>query len=223
MKQKTTKLICVAILFLCIGTLKAQLTDINIKSIPYKLYLKNEAVSVSTPGDTMLLLESPAKTNLFVSPNGKYNNQMAPMVLFKPDSSFVFKAKVSAKLKEVYDVATLLIYQDSEYWAKFCYENSVEKKPTIVSVVTRKYSDDCNSSSIAKEYAYMAIVKKGMEVSFHYSPDGNEWKLIRHFRLQKTDNIQLGFAVHCSRGNGFKAAFSDIAYSSKIPDNLRNL
>jgi uncharacterized protein len=194
---------------------------IKLNTVPFELKIINNPQLVKTNGDSVLELTSIGKTNLFVNPNNKYNVQNAPMVLFKPDSSFVFTAKVSASLSEIYDVAALVIYQDSNYWAKFCYENSVNKQPTIVSVVTRKFSDDCNSLTINEKFAYLAIIKNGKEITFHYSADGKKWELIRHFRLETENNINIGFAVHCSRGNGFSATFSNIRYNSKLPDNLR--
>jgi regulation of enolase protein 1 (concanavalin A-like superfamily) len=194
---------------------------IRLSSIPFELSIINNSTSIKTDGDSVLELTSAGKTNLFVNPNNKYNVQNAPMVLFKPDSSFVFTAKISAELSEIYDVAALVIYQDSNYWAKFCYENSVNKQPTIVSVVTRKFSDDCNSLTINKKFAFLAIIKNGKEIAFHYSTDGKSWELIRQFRLETENNINIGFAIHCSRGNGFSAKFSNIRYKSKVPDNLR--
>lgn len=109
------------------------------------------------------------KTNLFNSPSGKPKVVNAPLILFEPEANFTISAKVTGKLKAVYDVAALVVYQDDETWAKFCYENSVNLMPTIVSVVTRTFSDDCNSMP-AGDYAYMAIVKRGSEYSFFLFP-----------------------------------------------------
>lgn len=204
----------------CLGL--AQSSQYRINSIPFKLEIKNNPRSISTSGDSILELASFGKTNMFANPNNKSNVQDAPMVLFQPDSSFVFCAKVSAQLKEVYDVAALIVYQDSSYWSKFCFENSVNKQPTIVSVVTQNFSDDCNSFHIEQKNAYLAIIKSGLEMSFHYSADGKNWELIRHFRLETDNKLKVGFAVHGSRGEGFAARFSNIHYSPKVPDNLRS-
>lgn len=199
----------------------AQHTDLTLKTVPFSLQVKNSPVSCSITGDSVLEIAAAGKTNLFVSPTGKYNVQNAPMVLFSPDSDFTFVAKATAVFKSVYDVAALVLYQDSAHWAKFCFENSVDRQPTMVSVVTRHYSDDCNSVNTADSFAYMAIVKKGLEISFHYSADGLHWRMIRNFRLDTGKNLKLGFAVHGSRGNGFSARFSDVRYSSTAPLDLR--
>lgn len=203
--------------------INAQNVELKLSAIPFELEILNNPVSVLTPDDSILEIAAAGKTNLFVSPSGHYNVQNAPMVLFHPDTSFVLRAKVSGDLKEVYDVAALVVYQDSSYWGKFCYENSVDKRPTIVSVVNRIFSDDCNSMHIDKDHAFMAVVKKGLEMSFHYSPDGKSWEMIRNFRLETDKNLRVGFAVHGSRGNGFEAQFSQIKYSPNVPRNLRSL
>ncbi len=200
----------------------AQSTNLKLQAIPFKLEVLNEPVAVYTVKGDSLLLSAKGKTNLFASPSGHYNVQNAPMVLFHPDSSFVFCAKVGADLKAVYDVAALVFYQDSDYWGKFCFENSVNKQTSIVSVINRIYSDDCNSMHIDDDYAYMAIIKKGLEMSFHYSRDGKNWEMIRNFRLETEESLKIGFAVHGSRGDGTQGQFSNIRYSSRVPDDLRS-
>lgn len=172
--------------------------------------------------DSIIKLTSAGKTNLFNSPGGNYSVQNAPMVLFKPDSNFILRAKITAKLKEVYDVASLVIFQDENLWAKLCFENSVDKEATVVSVVTRDFSDDCNSVKISEDYIYFVIAKKGDEFSFHYSTDGIKWDLVRHFKLKcENKKLMLGFAAHCSRGEKFTAEFSDIYYSEKTLKKMR--
>lgn len=199
----------------------AQENALSLKAIPFPLTIKNNPVSCTITGDTLLDLAAAGKTNLYVNPNGNYNVQNAPMVLFTPDSDFTFVAKATATFKAVYDVAALVVYQDSNYWAKFCFENSVSKHPTIVSVVTRHYSDDCNAIPVDANTAFLAVIKKGLEVSFHYSADGKNWQMIRVFRLETGINLRLGFAVHGSYGDGFTARFSQIRYSSATPQRLR--
>ena len=198
----------------------AQDAVLKIKNIPYQLEIKNDPVAYKV-NDAQISLSAKGKTNLFNSPNGISRVQDASMILFEPKDDFTLSAKVSGDLKSVYDVAALVIYQDENTWAKFCYENSVDKVPTIVSVVTKVYSDDCNSYP-AGSYAYLSIVKKGEEFSFFYSEDSNKWKLIRHFRLDLSGRLKVGFASHGSRGDGFTALFSDIKYQDKALENMRD-
>ncbi|MDM8159698.1 DUF1349 domain-containing protein [Labilibaculum sp. K2S] len=167
----------------------------------------------------LLKITSNEKTNLFNSPSGNYYMQNAPMVLFHPDGNFIISAKITAELREVYDVASLVIYQDNNLWAKLCFGNSIKKETTVV---TRGFSDDCNSIKITDDFVYFSIAKKGEEFSFHCSTDNVNWELVRHFRLECNDSsLMLGFAVHCSKGEKFSAVFSDINYSKNVLENMR--
>ena len=49
------------------------------------------------------------KTNLFNSPSGKLKVVNAPLILFEPEANFTISAKVTGKLKAVYDVAALVV------------------------------------------------------------------------------------------------------------------
>ncbi len=212
-----TTVFCITVLSF-LSQIFAQPRSFQIKSIPYELEMKNNAVSYTIHND-YIHLSAAGQTNLFNNPNGLTRVQNAPMLLFQPKGDFTLRAKVSGDLKSIYDVAALVIYQDENTWAKFCYENSVEKIPTIVSVVTRTYSDDCNSVSTG-EYAYLSIIRKGNEFSFMYSPDNTNWKLIRYFHLNSTPTLKTGFTVHGSRGGGFTGIFTDIMYWDRALENM---
>ncbi len=178
----------------------------KISSIPFSLHEFNSPIYIEVKNDSSIILTSRGNTNLFNNPGGNFSKQNASMLLFHPDSNFIFTAKIQADLKEIYDVAALVLYQNQYKWAKLCYENSVKKKPTVVSVVTNKYSDDCNSIETKNNYIYYAIVKKGNEISFHCSFDKDRWSLIRHFNMNFDDEkLQIGFAVHSSKGDQFTA------------------
>ena len=193
---------------------------IMVKPIPYPLSVCNSPENYSTKTEGKISIAAKGKTNLFNNPNGEYYVQDAPMILFEPKGDFTLIAKVSGELKNIYDVAALVVYQDKDLWAKFCYENSVDKKPTIVSVVTRGYSDDCNSVE-AGSFAWMSIVRNGNIFKLYYSPDGQKWSIIRHFHLEITGTLKAGFASHGSRGNGFTAEFSEIKYFDRALDNMQ--
>ena len=194
----------------------------KIKNIPYSLQKLNDPMNIAITGDSVLTILARERTNLFNSPGGNFYVQNAPMLLFRPDSNFVLKAKVTADLKEVYDVAALVIYHDKDLWAKLCFENSANKEALVVSVVTRKYSDDCNSFRLSNNYVYLAISKKGNEFSFHYSEDNVNWEMVRQFKLEfPNDNIMVGFAAHCAVSKEFSADFSEIQYSDTALKNMR--
>lgn len=145
------------------------------------------------------------------------------MLLFAADEEFQFSARVSAPLQAVYDVAALVLYDDCRTWAKLCYEMSPDHQATIVSVVTRDSSDDCNSDNVGMDGVYLAIVRRDSEFAFHYSVDGTKWMLVRHFRLAGSGRIRAGFVTHGSTGEGIDGAFSEIRYVNRAPSKMRML
>jgi regulation of enolase protein 1 (concanavalin A-like superfamily) len=197
--------------------------SLQIPGLPGELVLINAPSSASVSPEGVLTLAAPGRTNLFNSPNGTPAAQNAPMALFEPGGDFVLSARVSAELKAVYDVAALVLYENKDSWAKLCFENSVDKQALVVSVVTRGLSDDCNSAPVGAPFVYLALVKKGEEYSFHSSPDGKTWKLVRHFNFHVQGALKVGFAVHGSVGQGLEANFSSIVFSRTLPERMRLL
>lgn len=162
-------------------------------------------------------------TNLFHAPGGDFDVVNAPMVLFAPEGDFTFKARVSAQLGNVYDVGALVAYGDDKHWAKLCYENSALQEATVVTVVTRERSDDANSETVASPFIYLAIARKGNEYSMHFSRDGVQWRLARHFQLPSEPKLRIGFAAHSDSNPAFVAGFSEIVYRPAAPSNMRQL
>lgn len=196
---------------------------IVVPALPVPLTVVNSPRLIRANADGSLYIEAPGKTNLFNAPGSTWVDHSAPMALFAPAGDFVLTAKVSAPLKNVYDVAALVVYENERSWAKLCFENSVDKEATVVSVITRGASDDCNSSVINASYVYYAICRKGNEYSFHWSMDGKTWKLVRHFQLDTKEPIKIGFAVHAYCDEPVSGTFSEITYKASAPDQMRLL
>ncbi len=192
-------------------------------SLPSALELVNVPTALGVGDDGSILMGAAGHTNLFNSPNGVGMYTGAPMLLLPVDGDFTLAARIDAKLVNVYDVAALVMYVDGRNWTKLCYEFSAERQPTVVSVVTRGISDDCNSEEIDADFVYMAMCRRGHECSFHFSRDGVKWKMVRHFRFETSDRLRIGFAVHAAFGEGLSARFSEIRYWTSAPANMRSL
>jgi hypothetical protein len=173
--------------------------------------------------DGVLRIAPAPHTNLFHAPDDGFIVVNAPMVLFAPEGDFTFRAKVSAQLANVYDVAALVAYGDDKHWVKLCFENSALQEATVVTVVTRERSDDANSETVASPFVYLAIARKGNEYSMHFSRDGKQWRLARHFQLPSEPKLRLGFAAHTDSNRQFVADFSEIVYRPTAPPNMRQL
>ena len=88
---------------------------------------------IASVRDGILRIAPAPRTNLFHAPDDGFVVVNAPMVLFAPEGDFTFKAKVSAQLVDVYDVAALVAYGGDKHWAKLCYENSALQEATVVT------------------------------------------------------------------------------------------
>jgi regulation of enolase protein 1 (concanavalin A-like superfamily) len=173
--------------------------------------------------DGTLQIVPAAGTNLFHAPGGGFDVVNAPMVLFAPQGDFTLKAKISAQLVDTYDVGALVVYGDDAHWVKLCYENSPRHEATVVSVVTRERSDDINSETIASPFVYMALARQGNVFTLHFSRDGREWRLVRHFEMPFGPGVRVGFAAHSDAPNHFSATFSEITYRAMAPKDMRQL
>ena len=197
--------------------------SLSLPAFPAAAEVVNHPDAAAVDASGALTLTSPGHKNLFISPGGNFRQTDAPMVLFPAGEQFVLTVRVAAPLGEVYDVAALVLYQDENNWAKLCYEYSAEKKPTVVSVVTRGVSDDCNGPEIAADHVYYAIVRNGVEYSFHWSADGVSWHLFRHFRMDSPLPVRVGFAVHGVSARALTGTFSEIHYLPGKPLGMRTL
>jgi regulation of enolase protein 1 (concanavalin A-like superfamily) len=173
--------------------------------------------------DGTLQIVPSAGTNLFHAPGGGFDVVNAPMVLFAPQGDFTFKARIAAQLVDTYDVGALVVYGDDAHWVKLCFENSPRHEATVVSVVTRERSDDINSETIASPFVYMAIARQGNVFTLHFSRDGQQWRLVRHFEMPFGPGVRVGFAAHSDAPNHFSASFSEITYRAAAPKEMRQL
>ena len=109
-------------------------------------------------------------------------------------------------------------------WCKVCFELSPEKKPTVVSVVTRGVSDDANGQVVEGTSVFLRVSKYGSVIAFHYSADGGEyWTLHRIFCLRDPEKpMTVGFLAQAPTGDGCTAAFSHIKFGQHTLADPRN-
>ena len=151
-----------------------------------------------------------ALTDLFAPPAGETPITNAPRALAPTRGDFQLLARVDGALVETFDAGALLLWSDSERWAKLALERSREGEPTIVSVVTRERSDDCNSHTLEHAATWLRISRSADACAFHASPDGATWRLIRHFAVAGWEPLAAGILVQSPRGEGMTATFSEL-------------
>jgi uncharacterized protein len=173
-------------------------------------------------GDLLEIVAGP-ESDLFTDPGGAAAKDNAPCALFTPpDPEFRFSARVEAEFGSTYDAGALHIRTESGPWGKLALEYSPDWKPTIVSVVTRGLSDDCNSAPVKGNCAYLRISRNGAAFAFHYSLDGKKWQMVRYFSLGETSHPQIGLSAQSPLGATCRASFSEIAYLPGSLADIRN-
>lgn len=212
----TRILIFVSVLIMGIAGLNAQ-RSIRLQSIPYELKLENNVQSVNIHSAESWSVVSPARSNLFISPDGGLRVNTSTNYLFQPDSDFIFTSKIIPEFKAKWDAGVLLVYNDAEHYAKFCFEMDYTGQPRIVTVVCNDVADDCNSAPVADAFVYYRITgsAKGNVFGFYYSHTGKDWYLIRTFKLGKTDNLRVGFSAQSPVGEGCKVEFSNVSLQQR--------
>ncbi len=203
-------LFCVCLLGIMTSNCHAQ--ELTMKVIPYLLHFENAPLNYLVTGDNGLKISAPANSDLFISPDGLYEINKSPRLVFRPDSDFILTARIKPDFKSKWDAGVLLIYNDNKHFAKLCFESDFKGQPRVVSVVCNEVADDCNSMAVDKNEIYYRIIgsTKANTFNFYYSADGKSWFLIRSFRLDKTNNLTIGFGAQSPTGKGCEVNFFDI-------------
>jgi regulation of enolase protein 1 (concanavalin A-like superfamily) len=196
---------------------------LTVPSLPAALEWRRAPLNWQVDPEGSLTITAGAETDWFFDPAGAQANDTAPGALFTPPhDTFLLSALVRAGLVSTFDAAVLQVAVRDDLWAKLCLELSPQGHPTIVSVVTRGVSDDCNSADLGGAETYLRIARLGRTFAFHYSLDGCFWHLVRYFTLgPDLAGLRVGFAAQSPTGRSCTATFSAITYRPALLADLR--
>ena len=170
-----------------------------------------------------LTVEAGPRTDLFSSPAGSPPTLNAPLLLAAgANDDFMLSARVTVDFASTYDAGVLVLWADKDNWAKLCFEYSPRAEPTIVSVVTRGLSDDCNSTVVDGNAAWLRVSRIGQAYAFHSSADGEMWHLVRHFALATSESPQIGFQAQSPTGDGCAVMFDQIRFEARTLSDIRS-
>jgi len=221
MNSRTPKIICISALLLCLASAPAfaQKTP-SIPGLPGPLAWQNAPRASNIDSKNMLTISSNPKTDWFVDPFDGTVAKTAPILLFTPGPDYVLSARVMVQFTTKWDAGALMLWGDDHHWAKLSYEFSPDQKPTLVTVVTRGLSDDCNSLSLTGDSVYLRIAKSGNTYVFYFATDEKNWQILRTFSLDTDLPIRAGFESQSPEGSGAIAKFSAITYD---PHRISNI
>jgi uncharacterized protein len=173
--------------------------------LPKELQWMNEPKEWSFTQNGLILDVAPS-SDFFLDPAGQHIRNSAPFLYTEVDGDFSLTTKVSVDMQEQFDSGCLMVMAAETNWAKLCFEN-INNVPSIVSVVTKGTSDDCNSHEIGKVSPFLKILRSGNCFGFHFSLDGSEWTMIRYFGMDMPKKIKIGVVGQSPVGKGCKVSF----------------
>jgi regulation of enolase protein 1 (concanavalin A-like superfamily) len=197
-------------------------SPITIATLPGSLRWQGKPEHWDLASNNVLTITAGRQTDWFIDPDTGTSTANAPALLMGVHEPCMLAALVEADHAATYDAGVLTIYQSSQVWAKICLELSPEGQVTVVSVVTRGTSDDCNSVPVAGHSAYLRLAKLDRAYAFHYSPDGTRWNLIRYFTLGESPDVEIGFLAQSPTGEGCTARFREISYRHEKLKDVRS-
>lgn len=162
-------------------------------------------------------------TNLFNGVSGTWKCTSFPYHFTRVKGDFLIRCKVAVDFRAVYDLGSLVIFEDPNKWLKFAFENSDTGVPSIVSVVTDGISDDCNGEPIQNESVWLQICRQGSVFAMHYSLDKISWKLARICRLNMSEEVMAGVSAQCPQGLMCVAYFSEFEITANPYEDIRQL
>lgn len=161
-------------------------------------------------------------TDFFIDDRAGIRRDNAPFMYREIGGDFVISARVSPEFAATYDAGGLFVYQDAENWIKHEFEMTDLGYPSIVSVVTRGTSDDCNGEKMeGRTDVYLQVIRRGDYWALHHSADGINWKMARYFQFKMADTIKVGFEAQSPIGLGSKCEFRDISIGNKEVSDMR--
>jgi uncharacterized protein len=200
------------------------MTDLVLPALPFALQPSGHPACQAVVSDGVLALTAGAKSDLFADPAGEEGGRpdAGRLTGLPADRDFTVAARVSVRFGEVFDAGGLLLYQSERRWAKLCYELSSQRRPTVVTVVTRGTSDDANSFETTGGPLWLRITRSGRAWAFHASQDGALWRMVRYFTLGEASGARVGFLAQSPAGPGCTAVFDTITYKPGAPVDLRD-
>lgn len=161
----------------------------------------------------------PPASDFFIDPAGAAVKASAPFLHTRITGDFSITAQVHVEMKEQYDSGCLMVRANETTWAKVCFEY-FEEQPSILSVVTRGHSDDCVSAPIHVTKPYLRLARVGCSFAFHYSQDGEKWKLVRYFGMDCPEEIQVGLVAQSPIGQGTQVTFSGVRLQQGLEGSI---
>ncbi|MDR6612890.1 DUF1349 domain-containing protein [Leifsonia sp. 1010] len=199
--------------------------SISIPALPELSWTHTSGDAEYDPSTEALTLTAAAGVDWSNDALGAHSQHAATALTFGgPAGDFTLSARIRVTgPRTTFDAGALVLWSDDDHWAKLCFEYSPQGQPMVVSVVTDRYSDDCNSTCVTSGEVFLRVARVGEAWAFHSSADGIHWDFVRLFRLDAGAGAwKLGFLSQAPMGDTCTATFDRIALRQDRLADLRN-
>ena len=180
-----------------------------------------------TVKDNEVVIYAPGHEDWFCDPVPDADGQPekpvfgAPFYYTEVEGDFIISARVKPNHRSTYDACALMVIENEKLWTKLAFEASDFGTNAICCVVTNEVSDDGNGCDIAQDHVWLKIVRVGNVFSTHYSLDGENYHMVRLFRLPVPKKVKVGIEAQCPTGDGGERMFYDVKIEKRTAENLR--
>ncbi len=204
-------------------------TTWHVPGLPFRLSPSSEGPWKVSGTPAMVTASALPHSDIFIDPGAGIQLEAEPMLNaatllgVPPDGDFQFSARVTVEFASTYDAGVLLLWADDRHWGKLCFEFSPAGEPMVVSVVTRRVSDDANAFVVDGRAVWLRVSRVGPAFAYHASLDGKAWRMVRFFRIDGTTRpATIGFEVQSPTGDGCVVNFDDIRFTPERLGDLRD-
>lgn len=174
----------------------------------------------SLPGGGLRVFVPP-QVDYFQDPAGVFIKDDAPYLWTPASGDFVARAHVRPHWVTTWDAGVLMARHDEKHYAKFCFESTDIGTHAAVSVVTNETSDDANGVDLSVPNLWLQIFRVGNVFGLYYALDGQNWRMVRLFRLVVPAQIKVGLVAQCPAGPGVTIDFLSFTLESRTVQTLR--
>ncbi|WP_084316124.1 DUF1349 domain-containing protein [Actinospica robiniae] len=202
-----------------------EVTGIIHPALPFGFHEHGDLpVTHALDADGALTLTGAARSDMFIDPNGDGPDYAVGLLLGEPPAGdFTLSARVTVPFASTFDAGVLVVHAGRDRFAKLCFEYSPQNQPTVVSVVTREFSDDANAFPVEGSTVSLRVARVGRTWAFHASTDEKHWSMVRYFALgESTEPARVGLLAQSPTGDGISVTFTQITFTPGTLADLRD-
>jgi uncharacterized protein len=199
---------------------------VHMPAFPFDLTARGPAGARWTTDGTTLEMVSAAQSDLFIDPTAAPGGTSADLTRLTGNVAgpFQLSARVTVEFRDRFDAGVLVVWVDETTWLKLCFEYSPAGRGSVVSVVTRGVSDDANAWDVPGDTVYLRVSRMRHAIALHSSADGRTWQLVRVRSIGAPIDrqVEVGFLSQSPNGEGCRAVFDDISFSTRELSDIRD-